>query len=331
MGNVIRDDGYMSEISRRGVIAAAAVAPFALPATASAQEAAVLPSGRQFPIASGKQKLVVTEVGATLRSWQVDGRELLLTHDAGQLGDSFFGKVLLPWANRIDSATYTFRGTEYQTPASENWSGHAIHGLVSWVPWTPVKHDRDRVILAYTLHPQYGYPFTLQFQLEYAIRNQGVHVTLTARNAGKQPAPLGTGYHPYFKVDVNAATLTVPAQTYLTNNDMLIPIGRASVDGTPYDFRTPKQVGTTKLDTCYTDLVRKDGVATAEVNQIQVWVDDTHKFIQVYTDDGAPERPARAGISIEPMTSAPNAFNSGDGLITLDPGQTYRGSWGLRI
>ncbi len=30
------------------------------------------------------------------------------------------------------------------------------------------------------------------------------------------------------------------------------------------------------------------------------------------------------------MTAAPNAFNSGDGLIVLDPGQTHRSSWGLR-
>jgi aldose 1-epimerase len=78
-----------------------------------------------------------------------------------------------------------------------------------------------------------------------------------------------------------------------------------------------------------------DGVATATVetdggHQIEVWADDSHKFMQVYTDDGAPGRPARAGISVEPMTAAPNAFNSGDGLIVLDPGQTHRSSWGLR-
>nr|WP_042179098.1 aldose 1-epimerase family protein [Kibdelosporangium sp. MJ126-NF4]CEL13631.1 putative aldose-1-epimerase [Kibdelosporangium sp. MJ126-NF4]CTQ99317.1 putative aldose-1-epimerase [Kibdelosporangium sp. MJ126-NF4] len=318
----------MPQISRRGVLAAAAAVPLALPDTANARDV-IAPSGRQFPLSSGNHKLVVTEVGAALRSWQVDGRELLLTHPADQLGDSFFGKVLLPWANRIDSATYTFRGTEYQTPASENWSGHAIHGLVSWAAWTPVRHDKDRVTLEYTLHPQYGYPFALRFQLEYALRPHGVQVMLTARNVGTTVAPLGAGYHPYFRVDVNAARLTVPAETYLVNNDMLIPVGRSGVDGTPYDFRATRQVGATKLDTCFTDLRREDGIATVSVDQIRLWMDGTHEFVQVYTDDGAPGRPARAGISIEPMTSAPNAFNSGDGLITLEPGQSHRGSWGL--
>jgi aldose 1-epimerase len=309
----------------------------ALPLSAQAQElGAVLPSGRQLSISSGRHKVVVAEVGATLRSWRVDDREVLLTHDESELGDSFLGKVLLPWANRIDGATYTFGGVEYQTAASENWSGHAIHGLVNWVPWTVARHDRDRVVLGYTLYPQYGYPFAVAFQIEYVVRAQGVQVTLSAKNVGQGPAPLGSGYHPYFRVDpnVDAAKLTVPAETYLTNNDMLIPVGRAAVAGTQYDFRVHKQVGGTKLDVCYTDLRRVDGVATATVethggHQIQVWVDDAHTFLQVYTDDGAPGRPARAGISVEPMTAAPNAFNSGDGLIVLAPGRMHRSSWGL--
>jgi galactose mutarotase-like enzyme len=120
-------------------------------------------------------KVVVAEVGATLRSWRVDEREVLLTH-ATHLGDSFLGKVLLPWANRIDAATHTFGGVEYQTPASENWSGHAIHGLVAWVPWTLVRHDRDRLVLGYTLYPQYGYPFAIAFQIKYLVSGQGLRV-----------------------------------------------------------------------------------------------------------------------------------------------------------
>ncbi|MCW2594427.1 MAG: Aldose 1-epimerase, partial [Jatrophihabitans sp.] len=35
------------------------------------------------------------------------------------------------------------------------------------------------------------------------------------------------------------------------------------------------------------------------------------------------------GIAIEPMTCAPNAFNSGAGLIVLEPGGAWAGSWGI--
>ncbi len=156
-------------------------------------------------------------------------------------------------------------------------------------------------------YPQYGYPFAIAFQLEYLVRTQGPQVTLTAKNVGRLQASLGSGYHPYFRVqpNVDAAKLTMPAETYLTNNDALIPIGRAAVAGTQYDFQAPKQIGTTKLDVCYTDLRRVDGVATATVetdggHQIEVWADDRHKFMQVYTDDGAPGRPPAPASASNP-------------------------------
>ena len=39
----------------------------------------------------------------------------------------------------------------------------------------------------------------------------------------------------------------------------------------------------------------------------------------------------RTGLGVEPMTCAPNAFRSGDGLIYhLDPGESTTATWGLR-
>jgi len=32
---------------------------------------------------------------------------------------------------------------------------------------------------------------------------------------------------------------------------------------------------------------------------------------------------------VEPMTCAPDAFNSGDGLLSLEPGQEFVASWGV--
>ena len=52
-----------------------------------------------------------------------------------------------------------------------------------------------------------------------------------------------------------------------------------------------------------------------------VWMDEHFRFIHVYT--------SRAGVAIEPMTCAPDAFNSGDGLLALVPGASFAGRWGL--
>jgi aldose 1-epimerase len=50
----------------------------------------------------------------------------------------------------------------------------------------------------------------------------------------------------------------------------------------------------------------------------------------VYTPDAIPDRPRRRrSIAIEPMSCAPNAFRSGDGLIVLQPGESWSGSWGI--
>jgi aldose 1-epimerase len=35
-------------------------------------------------------------------------------------------------------------------------------------------------------------------------------------------------------------------------------------------------------------------------------------------------------LGVEPMTAEPDAFRTGDGLITLGPGHSHRATWGLR-
>jgi aldose 1-epimerase len=49
----------------------------------------------------------------------------------------------------------------------------------------------------------------------------------------------------------------------------------------------------------------------------------------VFTGDTLPEARRRQGLAVEPMTCAPDAFNSGDGLTVLGPGETFSASWGI--
>jgi aldose 1-epimerase len=48
----------------------------------------------------------------------------------------------------------------------------------------------------------------------------------------------------------------------------------------------------------------------------------------VFTPGGFPDR-GRA-VAVEPMTCPPDALNSGLGLLTVAPGESWTGSWGLR-
>ena len=48
----------------------------------------------------------------------------------------------------------------------------------------------------------------------------------------------------------------------------------------------------------------------------------------LFTGDPLPDV-ARRSLAVEPMTCAPNAFRSGDGLIRLEPGESATSSWGI--
>ncbi|MDQ1722318.1 MAG: aldose 1-epimerase, partial [Pseudonocardiales bacterium] len=39
----------------------------------------------------------------------------------------------------------------------------------------------------------------------------------------------------------------------------------------------------------------------------------------------------RNGLAIEPMSCPANAFNSGEGLIRLEPGADWTGDWGIGL
>jgi aldose 1-epimerase len=95
------------------------------------------------------------------------------------------------------------------------------------------------------------------------------------------------------------------------------------------DFREARPIGPARLDHCFTGLERDGGGrAAAKVGATTLWVDETFPYLMVFTGDGLPDVERRS-IAIEPMTCAPNAFRSGEGLIKLEPGETHVGRWGI--
>ena len=114
-------------------------------------------------------------------------------------------------------------------------------------------------------------------------------------------------------------------------------MGRRPVAGTHYDFRESRVIGETKLDTGYTDLARDaDGRARVVLGapeggpRVAVWLDASYHYVMAFSGDALPQpERRRRGLGVEPMTCAPNAFQSGEGLVRLDPGATHRASWGI--
>ena len=302
-------------------------------------------SGEQYELEHGSHRATVTEVGATLRSWQFDGRELLDTFGLDEPGSAYRGKVLMPWPNRLRGGRYSFGGRDHATALTEPERDNAMHGLVTWVNWRVTERTSSRVALAYRLHAQPGYPFVLDLGAEYALTEGGLEVTLSAANAGATPAPFGTGLHPYLALAggvTDDAELRLPARSWLPVDDQAIPTGEARpVEGTEYDFRAIRRIGATTVDTSFTDVERDaDGLARVALafatdggrRELTVWMDAAYSYIQAYTGDEDPDpQRRRRSIAVEPMTCAPDAFNSGAGLLVLEPGQRFRGRCGITV
>jgi aldose 1-epimerase len=53
-------------------------------------------------------------------------------------------------------------------------------------------------------------------------------------------------------------------------------------------------------------------------------------YVQLFTGDTLAPEHRRRGLAVEPMTCPADAFNSGEGLLTLPPGEAWKGSWTIR-
>ncbi|HEY4378663.1 MAG TPA: aldose 1-epimerase family protein, partial [Acidimicrobiales bacterium] len=297
-----------------------------------------LPSGEQFGISWGDQSATIVEVGGGIRRYAVGDRDVLQPYPAEAMADGAHGAPLIPWPNRLEDGRYAFDGVDLQVALSEPDKANAIHGLLRWRSWRAGEHRADRVVLSTRLHPSAGYPFTLDISMAYALGPEGLEVTATATNVGDGPAPYGFGQHPYLSPGrglIDDCSLQFEASTRIVTDDARqIPTGVEPVAGSAYDFATPRPIGDLVIDAGFTDLARDaDGRAWVRLGgpdgrTAELWVDDRHPVLQLYSAHGlAPDR-QRRGLAAEPMTCPPNALRTGDRLLRLEPGAAVSTRWG---
>lgn len=292
------------------------------------------PSGDQFWLEADDQEASVVEVGGGLRTYQVGGVDVLDGYGVDEMASGGRGQLLLPWPNRIEDGKYSFAGEDLQLALTEPSRHNASHGLVRWANWTATTQDPDRVVMELALHPQPGYPFTLGLAVEYRLGPAGLSVETTATNLGTRPCPYGAGAHPYVTVGtelVDDTVLLLPASTYLLPNERGIPQEQRLTVRSPFDFTDPRPIGDLVIDVAFTDLTDNEVVVASPDGQrrVRVWWDDAHRFVMIFTGDTLDPVRRRRSLAVEPMTCAPNAFVSGDGLRVLEPEESWTTVWGI--
>lgn len=300
------------------------------------------PTGPQQVIEYGDYRAVLTGVGAGLRGLSHRGRPLVMKYSLEQTPPGAAGQLLVPWPNRIRDGRYAFDGQEQQLDISEPPNHNASHGFVRWLPWRVVAEDATSVRFGLRLYPMHGYPHILELTAAYALGEDGLSVEVAARNLGPTTAPYGVGAHPYLTLglgpgSLDEAVLELPADTWATVDERMIPTGLEGVAGTPYDFRKARTIGDTRVDTAFTGLHRdRDGRAVVRLtgadgtHGVELWVGEEIGWLQVYSADGLPGAYRRAGLAVEPMSCPPNAFATGEDVLGIEPGERVAHHWGIR-
>jgi len=217
----------------------------------------------------------------------------------GNKSFSIGGAILLPYANRI-RGKLSADGTTIETPIDgkpvtliANWKGkkpeavkNAMHGMILDAKMDNVNTDKnaDESSVTGTFHAgdfQGHWLSKTDVDTKITLKDDVFLMTVTAKNVGADPLPMGIGWHPYFVLpsgDRTQAKLHLPAKqrALVTNYDDVFPTGKVEkVAGTPYDFTAP---GGAALKNLFLDDSFVDLQKTPEGNTVIEIRDPASKF-----------------------------------------------------
>ncbi|WP_427016663.1 aldose 1-epimerase family protein [Pseudarthrobacter sp. P1] len=303
--------------------------------TASPATALPCATGAQYTLARGGATATIVSLAAGLRSFARDGVALTESYADREIAPGATGITLAPFANRVDGGRWLLHGAPQQLDITEVPRHNAIHGLLRNAPYAALESSEHHVLLEAAIHPQHGYPFLLRHRVRYTLTEAlELAVEQTLINDSAEPAPFVLGAHPYLRlagVPTAELTVTIPASATLTANDRLIPTGTVPVSGDT-DLRAGRRAGSLALDSSFTALAYDGGLATSTLTApdgraVWLWQDESAPYVHVFITDQFPGRDC--AVAVEPMTGPANAFNSGEGLRWLAPGEAATMRWGI--
>jgi aldose 1-epimerase len=204
----------------------------------------------------------ITNYGGTVTSLRVpdrDGRldnivlgfETLADYESGK---AFFGALIGRYGNRIAGGRFELDGVEYLL-ATNHQSNH-LHGgergfdKVVWDARIEETATGPSVLLSYLSEDgEEGYPGNLKTCVRYTLSPDN-RLIIEYQASSDHATPVNLTHHGYFNLsgnpglDVLGHEMEINADHYTPVNPELIPTGEiAPVEGTPFDFRSPRLIG----------------------------------------------------------------------------------------
>ncbi|HEU4471590.1 MAG TPA: aldose epimerase family protein [Flavisolibacter sp.] len=210
-----------------------------------------------YVLKNGLLEVAITNLGARIVALLV-GREQPVDVVAGfdnieqylSATEPFHGAIVGRYANRIARGRFSLNGRDYQL--SINNEPNHLHGGPSGFHnqvWKVEEANEQALSLSY-LSPdgEENYPGNLQVRLRYSLQGNG-DLRIDYEAETDKATVFNITSHPFFNLNGQASgtienhRLQVMAGHYNPVDQALIPTGISPVEGTPFDFREPMEIG----------------------------------------------------------------------------------------
>ena len=206
---------------------------------------------------TGGAEACITNYGGRLVSFMVPDRngkkqDVVLGYSsiADYLSSSGnYGALIGRYGNRIKDGRFTLDGVTYQLPQNNN--GHCLHGGPDGYHtqvWDAEQLDGQTLRLTYlSKDGEAGFPGNLNVTVVYRLTDQNA-IDIQYEATTDKPTVVNLTNHSYFNLSGRLGSqildhyMYINADSFVAVDSTLIPIGIASVENTPLDFR-PKSGG----------------------------------------------------------------------------------------
>lgn len=238
--------------------------------------------------------------GAIPTSFQVGGREMLYLdeityrdHSANVRGGC---PVLFPSCGRLRDKIYQYRGKMYSLET---------HGFARDLSWQVEAQGDSTLILAVESNQETleRFPFAFRLQHIYRVEHAAMSITQRVCNRSEEKMPFSIGLHPYFRAERSRALVHLPSNLYLDPFEgTTVPFDGCMAFDEPVDrvVLRPSCIGAV-LDTGLGYTISLDCAGP-------------YHYLVVWSPEGA------GFVCVEPWSAKPNALNTGEDLIYLEPG-----------
>ena len=266
----------------------------------------------------------ITNYGGSLVSIMVPDRDgkmanVIQGHDCIQdclsSPEPFLSTLVGRYGNRICRGKFTMNGKEYSLTIN-NGPNH-LHGGPTGCHarvWDAEQINDQELVLRYTFaYYEEGFPGEVSMTVKYSLTNDN-ELVIDYRGTTNKKTVVNMTSHGFFSLTgIGTPTpsqldtiLTINADFYVPIDENSIPTGEIrKVEGTPFDFRTPKPVGRdiaandeqikngTGYDHCYVLNKREPGELTLAASMVEpstgrtmeCWT--TEPGVQFYSDNWA--------------------------------------------